>query len=127
MAGVGFEEFSAPPGSELALPPLFGGNILESELDTEVNERVLGRLQQVQRITRRLQQERRFLMKVLDSYGDEYRQGQLTFLLEDEGSGSADAPTPGNAENEPPTRNPPRPPAPPGPPDPPSTKRRRRQ
>lgn len=36
MAGVGFEEFSAPPGSELALPPLFGGNILESELETEV-------------------------------------------------------------------------------------------
>lgn len=24
MAAVGFEEFSAPPGSELALPPLFG-------------------------------------------------------------------------------------------------------
>lgn len=36
MAGVGFEEFSVPPGSELALPPLFGGNILESELETEV-------------------------------------------------------------------------------------------
>ncbi|NXV86776.1 TFPT protein, partial [Calonectris borealis] len=131
MAGVAFEEFSAPPGSELALPPLFGGNILESELETEVefvdgaglggeprprgeeeeeeeegrrqreaarrklqalgrrcreieqvNERVLSRLQQVQRITRRLQQERRFLMKVLDSYGDEYRQGQLSILLQ---------------------------------------------
>lgn len=112
MAAVGFEEFSAPPGSELALPPLFGGHILESELETEVefvsgglgdsglrerdeeeeaargrrrrqrelnrrkyqalgrrcreieqvNERVLNRLHQVQRITRRLQQERRFLM-----------------------------------------------------------------
>ncbi|EAW72189.1 TCF3 (E2A) fusion partner (in childhood Leukemia), isoform CRA_d [Homo sapiens] len=36
MAAVGFEEFSAPPGSELALPPLFGGHILESELETEV-------------------------------------------------------------------------------------------
>ncbi|XP_063131989.1 TCF3 fusion partner homolog isoform X2 [Rattus norvegicus] len=109
MAAVGFEEFSAPPGSELALPPLFGGHILESELETEVefvsgglgdsglrerdeeeeaargrrrrqrelnrrkyqalgrrcreieqvNERVLNRLHQVQRITRRLQQERR--------------------------------------------------------------------
>nr|XP_020859295.1 TCF3 fusion partner isoform X2 [Phascolarctos cinereus] len=109
MAGVGFEEFSAPPGSELALPPLFGGHILESELETEVefvggalggpglrereeeeeaargrrrrqrelsrrkyqalgrrcreieqvNERVLNRLHQVQRITRRLRQERR--------------------------------------------------------------------
>ncbi|XP_006742480.1 TCF3 fusion partner homolog isoform X1 [Leptonychotes weddellii] len=108
MAAVGFEEFSAPPGSELALPPLFGGHILESELETEVefvsgglggsglrerdeeeeaargqrrrqrelnrrkyqalgrrcreieqvNERVLNRLHQVQRITRRLQQER---------------------------------------------------------------------
>ncbi|ELK34443.1 TCF3 fusion partner like protein [Myotis davidii] len=36
MAGVGFEEFSAPPCLELALPPLFGGHILESELETEV-------------------------------------------------------------------------------------------
>lgn len=36
MAAVGFEEFSAPPGSDLALPPLFGGHILESELETEV-------------------------------------------------------------------------------------------
>uniref|UniRef100_A0A9L0SX87 TCF3 fusion partner n=1 Tax=Equus caballus TaxID=9796 RepID=A0A9L0SX87_HORSE len=132
MAAVGFEEFSAPPGSELALPPLFGGHILESELETEVefvsgglggsglrerdeeeeaargrrrrqrelnrrkyqalgrrcreieqvNERVLSRLHQVQRITRRLQQERRFLMRVLDSYGDDYRAGQFTIVLE---------------------------------------------
>nr|ACE79077.1 TCF3 fusion partner homolog (predicted) [Sorex araneus] len=132
MAAVGFEEFSAPPGSELALPPLFGGHILESELETEVefvsgglggsglrerdeeeeaargrrrrqrelnrrkyqvlgrrcreieqvNERVLNRLHQVQRITRRLQQERRFLMRVLDSYGDDYRAGQFTIVLE---------------------------------------------
>ncbi|ELK32904.1 TCF3 fusion partner like protein [Myotis davidii] len=145
MAAVGFEEFSAPPGSELALPPLFGGHILESELETEVefvsgglgssslrerdeeeeaargrrrrqrelnrrkyqalgrrcreieqvNERVLNRLHQVQRITRRLQQERRdegvpwrllsgrrFLMRVLDSYGDDYRASQFTILLE---------------------------------------------
>uniref|UniRef100_A0A669QGR5 TCF3 fusion partner n=1 Tax=Phasianus colchicus TaxID=9054 RepID=A0A669QGR5_PHACC len=36
MAAVGFEEFSAPPGSELALPPLFGGHILEGELEAEV-------------------------------------------------------------------------------------------
>ncbi|XP_006868176.1 PREDICTED: TCF3 fusion partner [Chrysochloris asiatica] len=154
MAAVGFEEFSAPPGSELALPPLFGGHILESELETEVefvsgglggsglrerdeeeeaargrrrrqrelnrrkyqalgrrcreieqvNERVLNRLHQVQRITRRLQQERRFLMRVLDSYGDDYRAGQFTILLEDEGSQGTDAPTPGNAENEPPEK-----------------------
>nr|KAF6408236.1 TCF3 fusion partner [Molossus molossus] len=132
MAAVGFEEFSAPPGSELALPPLFGGHILESELETEVefvsgglgssglrereeeeeaargrrrrqrelnrrkyqalgrrcreieqvNERVLNRLHQVQRITRRLQQERRFLMRVLDAYGDDYRAGQFTIVLE---------------------------------------------
>ncbi|XP_052568064.1 TCF3 fusion partner isoform X3 [Peromyscus eremicus] len=132
MAAVGFEEFSAPPGSELALPPLFGGHILESELETEVefvsgglggsglrerdeeeeaargrrrrqrelnrrkyqalgrrcreieqvNERVLNRLHQVQRITRRLQQERRFLMRVLDSYGDDYRASQFTIVLE---------------------------------------------
>ncbi|MEE6482932.1 hypothetical protein FKM82_013385 [Ascaphus truei] len=105
MAAVSFEEFSVPPGSELALPPLFGGNILESELETEVefvdgglsgdnlqdeeeeealqrqrelhrrkflalsrrckeieqvNERVLNRLHQVQKITRRLKQERRY-------------------------------------------------------------------
>ncbi|XP_040834051.1 TCF3 fusion partner homolog isoform X1 [Ochotona curzoniae] len=154
MAAVGFEEFSAPPGSELALPPLFGGHILESELETEVefvsgglggsglrerdeeeeaargrrrrqrelnrrkyqalgrrcreieqvNERVLNRLHQVQRITRRLQQERRFLMKVLDSYGDDYRASQFTIVLEDEGSQGTDAPTPGNTENEPPDK-----------------------
>lgn len=154
MAAVGFEEFSAPPGSELALPPLFGGHILESELETEVefvsgglggsglrereeeeeaargrrrrqrelnrrkyqalgrrcreieqvNERVLNRLHQVQRITRRLQQERRFLMRVLDSYGDDYRAGQFTIVLEDEGSQGTDAPTPGNAENQPPEK-----------------------
>ncbi|EPQ12610.1 TCF3 fusion partner like protein [Myotis brandtii] len=36
MAAVGFEEFSAPPGWELALPPLFGGHILECELETKV-------------------------------------------------------------------------------------------
>uniref|UniRef100_A0A8C4U0B2 TCF3 fusion partner n=1 Tax=Falco tinnunculus TaxID=100819 RepID=A0A8C4U0B2_FALTI len=36
MAGVAFEEFSAPPGSELALPPLFGGHILEAELEAQV-------------------------------------------------------------------------------------------
>nr|KAF6387338.1 hypothetical protein mMyoMyo1_007847 [Myotis myotis] len=36
MAAEGFEEFSAPPCLELAPPPLFGGHILESELETEV-------------------------------------------------------------------------------------------
>ncbi|XP_071657165.1 TCF3 fusion partner, partial [Patagioenas fasciata] len=165
MAGVAFEEFP-----ELALPPLFGGHILESDLEGEgalglgaglgagprpragpeeedggrsreaarrkmqalgrrcreieqVNERLLARLQQVQRITRRLQLERRFLMKVLDSYGDGYRAGQLSFLLQDDPPG--DAPTPGNAENEPPPpptgapRGPsPPPPAPPQAPPP---------
>ncbi|KAM6967827.1 TCF3 fusion partner [Aplochiton taeniatus] len=120
--------------SGLALPPLFGGNILEAELepggvelDTEdevdlgpggsellegggqedeerralekrkylvlnkrckeieqVNQRVLGRLHQVQRLTRRLKKERRFLMKTLDAHGDDYRNSQLTILLEDE-------------------------------------------
>ncbi|KAB1275004.1 TCF3 fusion partner [Camelus dromedarius] len=213
MAAVGFEEFSAPPGSELALPPLFGGHILESELETEVefvsgglggsglrerdeeeeaargrrrrqrelnrrkyqalgrrcreieqvgtdpadtpmhqvNERVLNRLHQVQRITRRLQQERscqktklsawwllsgrRFLMRVLDSYGDDYRASQFTIVLEDEGSQGTDAPTPGNAENEPPEKEglspPRRTPAPPEPSSPapgegPSGRKRRR-
>uniref|UniRef100_G1PU95 INO80 complex subunit F domain-containing protein n=1 Tax=Myotis lucifugus TaxID=59463 RepID=G1PU95_MYOLU len=70
----------------------------------QVNERVLNRLHQVQRITKRLQQERRFLKKVLDSYGDDYRASQFTILLEDEGSQGTDAPTPGNAENEPPEK-----------------------
>ncbi|KAM6996813.1 TCF3 fusion partner, partial [Passerculus sandwichensis] len=161
MAGVSFEEFSAPPGSELALEPLFGGNILESEGEPEapppplpppprphrggsgqeggegrgegpedppelrrrrlklqalgrrcreirqVNARALQRLRQVQRETRRLQLERRFLMQVLDSHGDRYRQGQLTVLLQDEGGPSGGvpagpAPPPGDAENEPP-------------------------
>ncbi|TRZ08397.1 hypothetical protein HGM15179_018717, partial [Zosterops borbonicus] len=141
MAGMSFEDFSAPPGSELALEPLFGGNILESEGEPEgggeggggaapplphpqprpprggrgqeeeeegegqsperrrrrlkvqalgrrcreirqVNARALQRLRQVQRVTRRLQLERRFLMQVLDSHGDRYRQGQLTVLLQ---------------------------------------------
>nr|XP_020654608.1 TCF3 fusion partner [Pogona vitticeps]XP_020654609.1 TCF3 fusion partner [Pogona vitticeps]XP_020654610.1 TCF3 fusion partner [Pogona vitticeps] len=144
MAAVSFEEFSVPPGSELALPPLFGGNILESELETEVefadsgipeeeeeegalrqqemtrrkcqalarrckeleqvNERMLNRLHQVQRITLQLKQERRFLMRVLDSYGDDYRQGHLDIVLEDEGCHSTDALTPGNTENEPPEK-----------------------
>ncbi|XP_067833459.1 TCF3 fusion partner [Heptranchias perlo] len=35
MAVVGFDDFSAPC-SDLVLPPLFGGNILESELEQEV-------------------------------------------------------------------------------------------
>lgn len=176
MAAVGFEEFSAPPGSELALPPLFGGHILESELETEVefvsgglggsglrerdeeeeaargrrrrqrelnrrkyqvlgrrcreieqvNERVLNRLHQVQRITRRLQQERRFLMRVLDSYGDDYRAGQFTFVLEDEGSQGTDAPTPGNAENEPPEKDVPPEPSSPAPGEGTSGRKRRR-
>ncbi|EPQ06059.1 TCF3 fusion partner like protein [Myotis brandtii] len=143
MAAVGFEEFSAPPGLELALPPLFGGHILEIELETEVvefvsgglgssrlqereeeeeaaqgrrrrcqrelnrrkyqalgwrcreieqvSERVLNRLHQIQRITRRLQQEQRFLMR-------------FTVLLEDAGSQGTDAHTPGNTENEPPEK-----------------------
>ncbi|MBN3296901.1 TFPT protein, partial [Amia calva] len=132
--------------SGLALPPLFGGNILEAELETEgveyvdeggvtevqgsleeglgeregqgvrllqerereeerekerererrkyltlsqrcreieqVNERILGRLHQVHRLTRRLKKERRFLMKTLSSYGDDFRNAQLTILLE---------------------------------------------
>ncbi|XP_006000684.1 TCF3 fusion partner [Latimeria chalumnae] len=144
MAAVGFDDFSAPPGSELALPPLFGGNILESELDTEVefvdsglneddrrneeeeaarrqremyrrkylalgrrckeieqvNERLLNRLHQVQKITRRLKKERRFLMRTLDRYGDEYRNAQLTMLLEDDGSRGTDVLTPRNGESE---------------------------
>ncbi|KAL2084775.1 hypothetical protein ACEWY4_020293 [Coilia grayii] len=121
--------------SGLALPPLFGGHILEAELEPDgvelgpgevelgpgggelldsgepvpdeeerreldkrkylalnkrckeieqVNDKILGRLHQVQRITRRLKKERRFLMKTLDSYGDDYRNAQLNILLEDD-------------------------------------------
>ncbi|XP_034409341.1 TCF3 fusion partner [Cyclopterus lumpus] len=117
--------------SGLALPPLFGGHILEAELEPggvelgpgevelgpgsnellestaqedeerraldkrkclalnrrckdieQVNQKILGRLHQVQRITRRLKKERRFLMKTLDAHGDDYRNAQLTILLE---------------------------------------------
>ncbi|XP_057282530.1 TCF3 fusion partner, partial [Pezoporus wallicus] len=176
MADVAFEEFSAP-GSELALPPLFGGHILEVEFEgaglgagprqeeeeeeeeeeggeeeaeaarrrrdlelrklqalarrvreiEQVNDWSLSRLRRVTQVTRRLQRERRFLMKVLDSYGDDFRQGQLTVLLQDEGS-PTDAPTPGNAENEPPEKEPPPnpPPAPPSPPPEPPKRRRRK-
>ncbi|KAM9805915.1 TCF3 fusion partner [Syngnathus typhle] len=119
--------------SGLALPPLFGGHILEAELEPggvelgpgevelgpggsellesaapedeerrildkrkylalnrrckeieQVNHKILGRLHQVQRLTRRLKKERRFLMKTLDGHGDDYRNAQLTMLLEDE-------------------------------------------
>ncbi|XP_013868160.1 TCF3 fusion partner [Austrofundulus limnaeus] len=119
--------------SGLALPPLFGGHILEAELEPggvelgpgeveldpggnellesttqedeerralnkrkylslsrrckdieQVNQKILGRLHQVQRITRRLKKERRFLMKTLDAHGDDYRNAQLTMLLEDD-------------------------------------------
>ncbi|XP_072420746.1 TCF3 fusion partner homolog [Chiloscyllium punctatum] len=144
MAAVGFDDFPGPC-SELALPPLFGGNILASELEQEVeftdsglhegrgreeeevqdeeeegdeeedeeqvlrrrreayrpkyhallrrckeielvNEMLLNRLECVGKITQRLKQERRFLMRCLDSHGDEYRTAQLTIVLEDEGS-----------------------------------------
>ncbi|KAL4616689.1 TCF3 fusion partner [Arapaima gigas] len=138
--------------SGLALPPLFGGHILEAELEPggvelgpgevelgpggselldgvgqgsvpgqeeeeeveeeerkerekrkylalskrckeieQVNERILARLHQVQRITRRLKRERRFLMKTLNSYGDDYRSAHLTILLEDEAGGQVDS------------------------------------
>nr|KAF6411986.1 TCF3 fusion partner [Rousettus aegyptiacus] len=43
-------------------------------------------------------------MRVLDSYGDDYRTSQFTIVLEDEGSQGTDAPTPGNTENEPPEK-----------------------
>lgn len=43
-------------------------------------------------------------MRVLDSYGDDYRDSQFTIVLEDDGSQGTDVPTPGNAENEPPEK-----------------------
>ncbi|XP_072350993.1 TCF3 fusion partner-like [Scyliorhinus torazame] len=36
MAAVGIDDFAGPCGSELALPPLFGGTILESEPEQEL-------------------------------------------------------------------------------------------
>ncbi|XP_037553129.1 TCF3 fusion partner [Nematolebias whitei] len=126
--------------SGLALPPLFGGHILEAELEPggvelgpgeveldpggnellesttqeeeerraldkrkylalsrrckeieQVNQKILGRLHQVQRITRCLKKERRFLMKTLDAHGDDYRNAQLTILLEDESGAHLDS------------------------------------
>ncbi|XP_062848668.1 TCF3 fusion partner [Trichomycterus rosablanca] len=116
--------------SDLALPPLFGGHILEAELEAagveltsggteilqsggsaqveqkeiremdkkkyhalhkrvkeieQVNEKILARLHHIQRLTRRMKKERRFLMKTLDTYGDDYRIAALTIPLEDEG------------------------------------------
>ncbi|KAM8826533.1 TCF3 fusion partner [Synchiropus picturatus] len=133
--------------SGLALPPLFGGHILEAELEPDgveldareletttttevelgpagnellesntqedeerraidkrkylalnrrckeieqVNQKTLGRLHQIQRITRRLKKERRFLMKALDAHRDDYRNAQLTILLEEESAGRLD-------------------------------------
>ncbi|XP_061920095.1 TCF3 fusion partner homolog [Entelurus aequoreus] len=128
--------------SGLALPPLFGGHILEAELEPggvelgpeevelgprssellesvtqedegrrvldkrkyltlnrrckeieQVNQKILGRLHQVQRLTRRLKKERRFLMKTLDHHGDDYRKAQLSVLLEDEPGAPSDTAT----------------------------------
>ncbi|XP_057689284.1 TCF3 fusion partner [Corythoichthys intestinalis] len=128
--------------SGLALPPLFGGHILEAELEPggvelgpgevelgpgggeildsanpedeerrvldkrkylalnrrckeieQVNHKILGRLHQVQRLTRRLKKERRFLMKTLDAHGDDYRNAQLTMLLEDDPEAPSDGAT----------------------------------
>ncbi|XP_054638485.1 TCF3 fusion partner isoform X2 [Dunckerocampus dactyliophorus] len=133
--------------SGLALPPLFGGHILEAELEPggvelgpgevelgpsgsellesaapedeerrvlnkrkyvtlsrrckeieQVNQKILGRLHQVQRLTRRLKKERRFLMKTLDAHGDDYRNAQLTILLEDEPGAPSDL-TSGSADD----------------------------
>lgn len=134
--------------SGLALPPLFGGHILEADLEPgsvelepgevelgsgekellestaqeeeerraldkrkyfalsrrckeieQVNQKILSRLHQVQRITRRLKKERRFLMKTLDAHGDDYRKAQLTILLEDESGLNLDPSAP-SAEDE---------------------------
>ncbi|XP_070991479.1 TCF3 fusion partner homolog [Oncorhynchus clarkii lewisi] len=133
--------------SGLALPPLFGGHILEAELEPggvelgpgevelgpgvsellegrgqgsgarpeqqqeerrelekrkylalikrckeieQVNEKILGRLHQVQRLTRHMKKERRFLMKTLDAHGDDYRNAQLTISLEEESGAHLD-------------------------------------
>ncbi|XP_026140577.1 TCF3 fusion partner homolog [Carassius auratus] len=69
----------------------------------QVNEKIVGRLHQVQRLTRRLRKERRFLMKTLDSYGDDYRTAQLTFTLEDEGKPGLDPDVGADEESSSPT------------------------
>uniref|UniRef100_A0A4W5R070 TCF3 (E2A) fusion partner n=1 Tax=Hucho hucho TaxID=62062 RepID=A0A4W5R070_9TELE len=56
----------------------------------QVNEKILGRLHQVQRLTRPMNQERRFLMKTLDAHGDDYRNAQLTISLEEESGAHLD-------------------------------------
>lgn len=141
--------------SGLALPPLFGGHILEAELEPggvelgpgevelgpgdselleggapgsgsgqeeeerreldkrkylslskrckeieQVNERLLGRLHQIQGLTRRMKKERRFLLKTLDAHGDDYRNAQLTILLEDESSAYLDSTASAAAEDD---------------------------
>uniref|UniRef100_A0A8C3HC51 Uncharacterized protein n=1 Tax=Chrysemys picta bellii TaxID=8478 RepID=A0A8C3HC51_CHRPI len=112
MAGVGFEEFSVPPGSELALEletevefvdgGLSGDNLQdEEEEESQQRQRELGR-RKIQALCRRCKEMEqvgrgcrgpdvslalcppyRFLMRVLDSYGDDYRQSQLTIVLEE--------------------------------------------
>ncbi|XP_056141938.1 TCF3 fusion partner [Lampris incognitus] len=135
--------------SGLDLPPLFGGHILEAELEPggvelgpgeveqgpgnrellesggqddeerralnkrkyialskrckeieQVNQKILCRLHQIQRLTRRMKKERRFLMKTLDAHGDDYRTAQLTIVLEDESGTHLDS-APGGEDDRP--------------------------
>ncbi|XP_016391238.1 TCF3 fusion partner-like [Sinocyclocheilus rhinocerous] len=84
--------------SGLALPPLFGGHILEAELETGGVElgpsgtELLDSDGAPSGPAQDGEDERRgFLMKTLDSYGDDYRTAQLTITLEDEGKAGLDS------------------------------------
>ncbi|XP_067128108.1 uncharacterized protein [Centruroides vittatus] len=50
------------------------------------NERLLNRICYVKKLLRRLRKERRFLMKKLDKYGDDYKNIPLALFTEEEGS-----------------------------------------
>jgi len=52
------------------------------------NEQMQNRLSHVKKLLRRTRRERRFLMKRLDLYGDNYRNVPLTFSVEDDNEDS---------------------------------------
>ncbi|XP_051574242.1 TCF3 fusion partner homolog isoform X3 [Myxocyprinus asiaticus] len=88
-----------------SLPFVFHGRQKVTQVwnDMRVNEKILGRLYHVQRLTRRLRKERRFLLKTLDSYGDDYRTADLTIPLEDEGKAGLDCVVGGDEDSSSPT------------------------
>uniref|UniRef100_A0A3Q3X148 Uncharacterized protein n=1 Tax=Mola mola TaxID=94237 RepID=A0A3Q3X148_MOLML len=110
--------------SGLALPPLFGEHILEAELEPGGVELVPGEVElgpggnELHESTAREDEAKRaldkrkylalgrrckeieqvFLMKTLDAHGDDYRNAQLTILLEDESGAHIDPAAAGEDE-----------------------------